>query len=577
MTIHRRIATGALVLLALALGTAPAAGQSRSLGVEDFHASLTVTRSGALHVQERIRFRFEGSWNGVYRSIPVSYRNPAGFDYRLRVSVESATLADGTPLRVEEEREGRNLVLRVWVPGAQDATRTVLLNYRVPNALRFFDTHDELYWNVTGTEWDVPLGPASAEVLLPEGFTGLRSTAYTGPFGSQAQEASITSTAGGIQVRSSGALGFREGLTLVVGWDPGVVERPSGAERVGGFLLANGLLLLPLVSLVWMWRHWQERGRDPELGSVSPEYRPPQGLTPGETGTLVDNRPDMRDITATLVDLAIRGFLRIEEEEAGPLERFLGKKRFEFVLLRPREEWDALLPHEDRVLSGVFKAGAARVGTDELENEFYKEIPGIRDTLFEALVSHGFYVRRPDKVVERYVGIGIAVGVLLTVGLLFLTGSLNLSPVTAVVAGVGTTIPVLVFGAFMGSRTRKGVEKLREILGFQEFLGRVESDRFRRMIQGPEQFEAFLPHAMALGVERQWAEAFDGIYTEPPDWYRGRYPGPFRPTYLAANMGELNRHAGAAMASAPRSSSGSSGFSGGSSGGGFGGGGGGGF
>lgn len=552
--------------------------QGRTLSIEGFQSHLTVTRSGTLHVREEITFRFDGSWNGVYRTIPVRYSTAAGFDYRLRVALESATLADGTELRVEEERSGRNLLFRIWVPEARDVTRTVVLSYRVPNALRFFDTHDELYWNVTGTDWDVPVGDASAEVLLPEGVTGIRATAFAGPFGSQGQEALVTPTPAGVMARSARPLGFREGMTVVVGWDPGVVERPSSVDRVGSFLLSNGLLLLPFLSLGFMWRHWRLRGKDPELGSVAPEYRPPRGLTPGEAGTLVDNKPDMRDITATLVDLAVRGYLRIEEAEAGTLDRFLGKKRFEFVRLQGPEAWGGLLPHEERVLSGVFKDGAARVGTDDLENAFYKEIPGIRTALFDSLVGHGFYQRRPDRVVQRYVGLGIGGGVLLTVALLFLTESLNISPVTVVVAGIGTMIPVVVLGALMGARTRKGVEKLREILGFEEFLSRVEEDRFRRMIQSPEQFEEFLPHAMALGVEKEWARAFEGIYTEPPDWYRGRYPGTaFHPTYLAGSMTELNRYAGAAMASAPRSSSGSSGFSGGSVGGGFGGGGGGGF
>ncbi|MDT8341937.1 MAG: DUF2207 domain-containing protein [Longimicrobiales bacterium] len=594
----------------VAAGARPSA-QERSLAVEGFHAELVVGRSGTLHVREVVTFRFRGSWNGVYRSIPVRYRTPAGFDFRLGLRLESATLEDGTALRVEEEGRGGSRVFRIWVPDARDRVHTVRLDYRVTDALRFFETHDELYWNVTGTEWDVPVGQATARVILPEGVSGLRASAFAGVFGSQGAGAVVEMGGGGpgvvgaggaggavgtggagapaagpesvngraawVDVRTSSPLGFREGLTVVVGWDRGVVARPTRAQRTGRFLAANGFLALPLLSLLLMWRHWRARGRDPEVGPIAPVYRPPEGLTPGEVGTLVDNRPDVRDITATLVDLAIRGYLRIEEQEGGRISRLLGRQRFEFVRLRPRERWDALRPHEERVLAAVFESGAERVDTEALEHAFYKRIPGIRNALFQSLVGQGCYPHRPDRVVSRYVGLGVVVGGGLSVALLLLSRSLGTSPVTALAAGIGTAIPVVGFGAFMGVRTRQGVARLRQILGFQEFLDRVESDRYRRMIQGPEQFEAFLPHAMALGVEEGWARAFEGIYTEPPDWYRGQYRGGFSAVHLLGGMNDLTRHAGAAMTSAPRSSSGSSGFSGGSVGGGFGGGGGGGF
>jgi uncharacterized membrane protein YgcG len=156
-----------------------------------------------------------------------------------------------------------------------------------------------------------------------------------------------------------------------------------------------------------------------------------------------------------------------------------------------------------------------------------------------------------------------------------------MAPATFVLAGILTGLVVVIFGYFMPARTLLGSRTLEGVLGFEEFLGRVESDRMDRMIYKPEMFEKYLPFAMALGVEKKWAAAFEGIYTEPPQWYTGTSYPTFQPSSFVGNLNRMSASTAAAMASAPRSSGGS-GFSGGGggggfSGGGFGGGGGGGF
>ena len=250
--------------------------QGRSLEVERFESELTVTPSGTLHVLERIRFRFDGSWNGVLRNIPLRYEDGAGFDYRLRLDFESATLADGTVLRVEESRGGGEVEFRIWVPDARDVARTVVLRYRVTNGLRFFENHDELYWNVTGVDWDVPLGPASARVVLPAGVAGLRTRAFVGGYGSSREIADARAEGTTVEFESGEPLGFRRGLTVVVGWDPGVVHRPTAMEKALDFGRANGVLLLPLVVLGLVWPRWKARGKDP---GRAPDR--PRGSRPG--------------------------------------------------------------------------------------------------------------------------------------------------------------------------------------------------------------------------------------------------------------------------------------------------------
>ena len=134
----------------------------------------------------------EGEPSGYYELASQDLDDGAGApSYRLFLEVEDVRDESGQILRVEESRERDNRKIKIWVPGARDVTRTLNLRYTVPNALKYFEEHDELYWNVTGTEWEVPIREASAMVELPAGVTGLRATAFTGAYGSSEKEARI--------------------------------------------------------------------------------------------------------------------------------------------------------------------------------------------------------------------------------------------------------------------------------------------------------------------------------------------------------------------------------------------------
>ena len=554
---------------------APAAAD-RTLVIQSLDATITVSAEGSILVEETVVPRFTGSWNGIFRTIPVQYRTPQGLNYTLRLDVDSITDAEDRPLKYENSRERHYRKLKIWVPGATDATRTVKLRYRVSNGLRFFDEHDELYWNVTGDEWEVPIESASALVQLPDGVSGVRATAFRGAFGSTEQTA-VSIESGGVRVQTSRGLGMREGLTVVVGWNPGVVHRPTAIEKTVNVVYSNVPLAIPPVIFLGMFRLWRRRGRDPELAPITTQYEPPAQMTPAELGTLIDGKPDMRDITASIVDLAVRGYLHIAETETERLFGLFTNKDYTFTLKKPRSEWNTLKAHERDLLQAMFSGSGDDVTLSDLKNKFYKNLPGLREELYGRLVKDGFYTGRPDRVRLVYIIGGIIVGVLIGVISSTIMTSLGMQPFTGIIAAVLSALIIIFFGWFMPSRTTRGTRELEKVLGFREFLSRVEGDRLERMVKTPAMFEKFLPYAMALGVEDNWAKAFEGIYTQPPSWYSG--PGgvhTFRPSTLTHNLGAMSTTAAATMASAPRSSGGS-GFSGGSSGGGFGGGGGGGF
>ena len=561
------------------------AAAQRSLVIQQFDADVEVGADGRITVTETIQPRFTGQWNGIYRTIPVEYRTPQGFQYDLQLEVLAVTDGSGAALRHETSRERHYRKLKIWVPGASDAVRTVVVRYRVRNGLKFFEEHDELYWNVTGDEWEVPIERARAVIRLPAGATGIRSYAFTGGYGSQESAARITTVGTTLTIETTRALNFREGVTVAIAWNPGVVARPTRADKTRDFVLANAVLLIPLVVFGLMFRLWRRQGRDPSRQPVAVQYEPPGALTPAEVGTLVDNSPDMRDITATVVDLAVRGFIKIKETQE---DRFLGlgtKTEYALQLLRADGEWKGLRRHEDAVLRALFGRTAGpvaapgvaapvvdEVSIDDLKNRFYKHVPEIKERIFSQLIDKGYYLRRPDRVrATFYVLAGIvAIGGSVASGI----AEAGAAPF---VASILSGVIIGVFGHFMPARTIQGARALEGTLGFEEFLDRVESDRFDRVVKTPALFEKFLPFAMALGVERNWAKAFEGIYTSQPDWYAGTHHGAFGPRVFAASLANLSSNAGTAMTSAPRSSGGSGVGGGGFSGGGFGGGGGGGF
>ncbi|MGH7612950.1 MAG: DUF2207 domain-containing protein [Gemmatimonadales bacterium] len=566
------------LLVALAMAGAPVVAQERSLAIERFHATIQVEPSGTIQVAESIVARFTGSWNGIYRTIPVKYRTAQGLNWTLGLDLQGATDEHGRSLHVEASRERHYIKYKIWVTDALDATHTVVLRYHATNGLRFFEEHDELYWNVTGDEWDVPIEAASARIELPPGTQGIRAIAFNGVYGSTAKEAAVDIAGTTVRIAMPHALDYREGLTAVVGWNKGVVTEPSATDRAVGVLGSNWPLAIPIPAFFLVFAIWRRRGKDPRRSPVTVQYEPPPGLTPGEAGTLLDNSADLRDVTATLVDLGVRGYLRFEERDDRKLFGLIGKREYLLHRLEPPSDATALAPHERQVFDGVFSGRGSPVELSDLQNEFYTQLPKIRTGIFDRLLGRGYYHARPDQVRTRWMVGGVVLGVLLGAGGSALANRFLMTPVPFIVAAVLVALIVIGFGTVMPARTDAGARALEQVLGFEEFLRRVEAEHLKKVIIGhPELFDRYLPFAMAFGVEKKWAKAFEGIYTDPPTWYVGSHVTNFSVGHLSSSLGDLSSTVGSTMTSSPRGSSGSGFGGGGSSGGGGGGGGGGGF
>jgi hypothetical protein len=596
-----------LILLLLLALAAPAYGQERSIRIRDFDALLVVGEDGTLEVTERLTIGFTGPWNGVNRDLSLRHTTAEGRSAALDVEIGEVTDGDGKRLRVVEESGDDGWVhrLQIWVPGARDAERQVVIRYRVANAIRFFyegsepGPMDELYWNVTGNGWDMPIDRARGRVVLPEGARPRRHAVYTGATGTSlaGSHAESRVTERGLEFASTRPLEPFEGVTVAVGWAPGfVASRPSERERGVREAVRLWPLGLPLLAFGLSFRAWRRRGRDPREESIAVQYEPPHGMSPTELGTLVDHDAQMRDITSTLVDLAVRGYVGIEERKEEKLLGLLSSTEFTFHRRRPREDWGALAQHEQLYLRALFQhatpaeagweevravahasgdareparsgAGSEQVALSQLTNQFYTALPGIRDAVYESLVTRGYYLRRPDQVKTRWMFLAGALLIAGVAGAGWVEGMAwnGVSPVALAAGMIASAVIVFIFSRVMPARTRAGARAREAALGFREFLSRVESERYRRMITSPEMFERYLPHAMAFGVEGRWARAFEDIYSEPPRWYSGNGTGHFRATDFSSRMSHMSSTAGSTMSSSPSSSgSGGGGSSGGS-------------
>ena len=301
-------------------------------------------------------------------------------------------------------------------------------------------------------------------------------------------------------------------------------------------------------------------------------YEPPKfenrPLTPAEVGTLVDEHFDPRDITSTIVGLGVKGYLRIEETK----KEGLLFDSTDCYLKKMKDPGAELTRFETELMESLLTSNLPGVYVSNLKNRFYINLRTLKGILYGELVRKKYFLTNPEKVRGYYVGAGVVIMVFGALAFAFLIpGSMG----KGMIASILTGIPVLLFAKFMPAKTKAGTSVYMDILGLREFMTRAEKDRLERM-GDTHLFSKFLPYAMALDVTDNWAQAFEGIYQQPPEWYVSPVGNKtFSPYAFSHSIQSVTSNLSSAMFTAPRGSGGSGGRGGGSSGGGFGGGGGG--
>lgn len=561
-----------------------------------FDTIVRVNQAGDLLVTETIQYDFgEKVRHGIFRRIPYLYDSATG---QTRADIDSFAVStnEGESLPFTESRDGGFVRLKIGDPEVTTTgIETYTISYTVHDAVLFLEDRDEIYWNLTGNDWPLPIEVARGVFVLgfPEA-TIVQSACYAGAYGSQRPcEASATSSDGRTLEIGQRLLGAKEGLSVAVAFPKGLLTEPSSVEKTQSWLLANWIVAIPLGVVLLMMRLWYVRGRDPRgRGVIVRQYDAPETLSPLATGLLIDEVVHNRDVTAQLIDLAVKGYLKIHQVEKQRL--IFSETDYELERLKYADE--TLSDIDRKLLEKIFdettpaalrfdllaeneaetetaenqETENARVALSDLKHKLTSLYQQVGEDINAELTWEGYFVRNPQSERKRYITAGLIGGFvsLWVVGFFGLSQSLVVYG-SIVVAGLS----VVGFGYFMPQRTKKGVQMREYILGLKEYLSVAEADRLafhNDPEKTPERFDALLPYAMVLGVEKEWAKKFAEIYEVEPHWFDGG-GARFNPAIFATDMKGFTQSM--QTAAAPKSSGGSSG--GGFSGGGFGGGGGG--
>lgn len=628
-----------LLIVAL-ISTAPcgALAQERILS---FVSDVVVLKNGDLDVTETITVQAEGQSirRGIFRDFPTSYRRRDDTYVVVGFEVQSVT-RDGSPEPYATENISNGVRARLGSADRNVARgpHVYVIRYRTTRQIGYFETFDELYWNATGNGWNFNIDAVEARITLPQGAQISQSASYTGAQGATGTHARVVEqTANRIVWRTTQRLPPYSGLTVAAGWQKGVIDPPSSAQRASWFLRDNLPILAALLGFIGVAGYyvstWSRVGRDPAAGTIIPLFGPPDGMSAAAVRYVDQLGFDNRAFTAGIVDLGVNGHLRLDETDSTtkvvalpgkqpvpPAEQELKSKLFaggETVNLiqsnhatigSAKTALDQMLSsaYNGKLFTNnfgwsllgfalvlivigtiLFAMGSTKSGEEVAAGIMGTLIPSVLIAFAAAAIQAG--LASHSRFSFWLIGGVIAWLIFAAGGLLFIYGlagiNLNLM-IPAVAAYVMMTIAVLGFYLFKAP-SREGQVVRDQIAGFREYLGVAEEDRLNfenPPEKTPQLFEKFLPYAIALDVENEWGKKFAAVLAAAAaaagtayaySWYHGNRDWSRDPAGFSNHLGVALASTIAASATAPGSSSGSSGS--GSSGGGGGGGGGGGW
>ncbi len=585
----RFLAALALAAIAVSLLPLPAGATEE---IKDFKSEIAIAKDGTLTVRETIVVNSEGDQirHGIFRDFPTTYYDRAGNRVRVRFDVKGVT-RDGSTENYELENLSNGKRVKI---GSADVyldtgDHTYIILYETDRQIGFFDNYDELYWNVTGNGWAFPILHAEATIHLPPGAALKQYAYYTGSEGATGKDAeeSVESD-GGIHFQSTVPFGQGEGLTVAVGFTKGVVTPPTQAEKTASFLRDNaasgaalaGLLLLAIYYFIAWWKF----GRDPRHGPIVPLFGPPKDFSPAAVRDVHRMGYDRKAFAASLIDMAVKGYLTISEEHGEYTLKRTGKSDDEAGLDSGEKAMArALFPGSNTIElkhtnhtkvsaaitglkaalkaeyerayfvtnSGWFMGGLGILALATVGAAAFSEEPAVTTFLLFWLsgwsVGTSFLIHRAyDLWVTVFRGPGSRVintgaAIAATVFAVPFTGGL-----IAALGVLGSTLPLLVtvtliaqgvlafvFYHLLKAPTVAGAKIRDQIDGFRMFLVTAEKDRLEKLNPPeitPQVFEKFLPYAIALDAENEWSKKFEaeaaaaGRIPQAPPTHRAGIP-----------------------------------------------------
>jgi uncharacterized membrane protein len=571
---------------ALAQTTAAAPNTEK---IERYWTTVTVQTDASIRVEETIIYNFGSNQkHGIFRNVPVVYATKSGTNERLELENITVTDENRKPYAFTTSTMGNDRQIKIGDPSILvTGEHTYDIRYTVPNAIGFFDTYDEIYWNAMGNEWPVPIDIASVLVEFPFAVpnTGTFGIAcYVGPQGSNTpcdrKELAVDTKGYRAIDFSHEQLAPGEGLTVAVGFPKGLVVAPP-RPWWESFLpyVYDALLLLPILALVFQLRRWRKSGRDPKgTGIITAQYEAPDDLSPMQI-KFIKSESFGDSLSAEIIYLATLGYLKITRIEKKVL--FITNDDFELTKLKEAD--DLLTAYQNILFTNLFSKNT--VTLSDLKNVFYKTARKVEGECETSVAAAGYFPPRRRKITVNGV---LSSTYTTSESKIFALFIIIFGTIAAIVlaayslsllTGFAIFSASLIFGIFeifMPTRTMKGVFAREKIEGFKLYLSVAEKARINfhdAPQRNPETFQKFLPYALALGVVDAWAKVFDGIALAPPTWYNDPTMTNFNSAIFASRLSNFASISASSLASAPGSASGSGGggFSGGGGGGGGGG------
>jgi len=545
--------------------------------IENFSSSVFVNTDNSIEVIETIVYNGgKEEHHGIYRDIyPYS-----SIGSKMNIKDISVVDEKEAPYIFSTSSFGSNFRIKIGDPDSTFTGQKIyVIKYNATKAVAQFKDFDEIYWNATGNEWDMPIHGASVSVILPTGVNAIQTSCYLGAKGSK-EQCSLSDKDETYTFSSSRPLAIGEGLTVAVGFPKGIVYPYSKSDKVDNFfdvyLSWIIIFMLPILTLIFSLWYWYKKGKDPKgTGVIVPQYDVPDDLSPIEVGAIVNEKIKTDYISAEIIYLATKGYLKINQIQEKVLGIF---NTTDYELIKLKNSSDLKKEFDRKILEHLFVDNSDTVKLSALKGSFYKKVKIIIDSVGENLLTNGYY-KNLGKMKNSFTRILILSFTAVWASSLFggLFGALffkgNSFPLI-----LSIFISIVIYGIvshFNPAKTEKGVALKEHILGLEDYLRIAEKDRLlfhNAPEKKPEIFEKLLPYAMVLGVAKIWAKEFEGIYSTPPSWYSEANNTGFNVVVFTNSLSNFSSYATSSMISSPSGSgSGGGGFSGGGGGGGGGG------
>ena len=561
-----------LFVALFALLLAPAALAQEQ--INSFDAAIEVQRDGDVIVTETLRVTSEGQQirRGIFRDLPRFY-----------VDAENVRLAYGyhvldiqrdgndEPYTTETDGNAFRIIIGDEDVFLNNGVHTYVIKYEVKNQIRYFDSYDEIYWNVTGNNWNFPIAQARATFTLPAGANVTQTAAYTGTVGAAGRNFSYSASGDHHVFETTQPLSPGEGLTVGIGFAKGLIDPPSATDRGGVWWQRYGALTvlgMSLAGLFWfLYRGFERVGRDPPKGPVFARYEPPRGYSPAATHHIYYRGVNgHRALIATLMNLAVKGQITIDATD----------KR-KTVLTRNSSSAPGIAREDEALISSVFGGSAQKTLGGTYDSTFTSAY-----TTFQSALGRNY----GDAYFRWNIGYTLtAIGITILV--------IAISAIMVVQWTVWHTLGVVALAALnavflylMPAPTQKGQAIRNEIEGFRLYMEKAEKLQLNAVQPGSsapppmtkERYETFLPYAVALDVEDPWTKYFEHVLPQEAANYHPTWTNMSTSQSFGALAGAMVSNMSSGVSSSlPQSSSSSGSGGGGSSGGGGGGGGGGGW